>query len=419
MMTTEAPAADSSSDTADCNRYLEEKNVKALLVLIVEAILVDKPDNAIGYVANFLLEKYPEETKELNLLKKEKPPSLVVANKAASNEDEMSESDSDEDCSSVITDESLAPIKSASSSSEKPPVRKKRRESVCAEKITDHAVAESELKVIDKTEAEAARILQILKNNVFFSHLDEHQMHTIQSVMFGVEKSDGDVIISQGDDGDNFYVVDSGAVEVFITSKDTGERNLVKTCEAGDSFGELAILYNAPRAASCIAKGDVRLWALDRISFNVTMMKTTKAKRKNMTEILLKIPAFSQLTEYELLTIADTLQEETFEHGTTICHQGDRGDKFYLIHEGTAICTITQDGTSVEVARLSTGSYFGEVALLTTKPRQATVTVEGKLKCSSIHRRSFNRVLGCLQTTLMRNMEEYGNVLETLLKSTI
>ncbi|KAL7532503.1 hypothetical protein ACHAXR_009650 [Thalassiosira sp. AJA248-18] len=403
---------------AELHEYLKEKNLNALFVSIVEAILIDKPENPIGFMTNFLLKKYPEETKELHdKLTEEKPPSLFVVAKKCSSNEELSDTGSD--CSSVNTNESVVASTRHDypSSSEKPPLKKKRRESVCAEKITEDVVEESELKVIEKTQNEAARILQILKSNVFFSHLDEHQMQTIQNVMFNVEKSDGDVIISQGDDGDNFYIIDSGTVEVFIQSSDTSERNLVKTCEAGDAFGELAIMYNAPRAASCISKGDVRLWALDRVSFNVILMKTTMAKRKSMTNILFKIPVFSQLTEYELLTIADTLQEETFKDKDIICNQGDtRCDRFYLVSEGTAVCTVSQDDeTIVDVARLSSGSYFGEIALLTTKPRQATVTAEGNLKCLTMTRRTFNRVMGPLQDILMRNIEEYNKIRESLL----
>lgn len=400
---------------AELHNYLAEKNINALFVSIVEAILIDKPENPIGFMTNFLLEKFPEETKGCS--KQQKPPILVVTKQCDDNE--LSEGSGGSDCSSVNTNESVAPTSRHDdpSSCEKP-VRKKRRESVCAEKITDDVVKESELKLIEKSETEAERIVQILKSNVFFGHLDEHQMETVQNVMFPVEKTDGDVIIRQGDDGDNFYVVDSGVVEVFIDSGDNGERNLVKTCEAGDAFGELAIMYNAPRAASCIAKGDVRLWALDRLSFNVILMKTTIAKRKRMTDVLLRIPVFSQLTEYERMTIADTLQEEAFDHNEIICQQGDRGDKFYLIDEGTAVCTIEQDGDSsgsMEVARLSSGSYFGEIALLTTKPRQATVTADGNLKCLTVNRRTFSRVMGPLQDILMRNIEEYNRTLASTL----
>ena len=184
-------------------------------------------------------------------------------------------------------------------------------------------------------------------------------MKSIQDTMFIVNKADGDVIIQQGDDGDNFFCIDSGVVEIYIDSKD-GERSLVKTCKEGDSFGELAIMYNAPRAASCIAKGEeCKLWAIDRLTFNVILMKTAMSKRNDMSTILLKIPIFKQLTQYELLTIADTLVEETFDDNTILCNQGDIGDKFYLVHEGVAVCTRQiGDGDTVEVARLSSGSYL-------------------------------------------------------------
>lgn len=77
----------------------------------------------------------------------------------------------------------------------------------------------------------------------------------------------------------------------------------------------------------------------------------------------LKVPAFGQFTEYELLKAADALREEAFGDGVVVFRQGDRGNKFYLVAEGTAVCTIARDnGTSVEVARLSDGSYFGEVS---------------------------------------------------------
>ena len=400
-----------SDITSELHKYLEEKNINAIFLSIVEEILHNKPENPIGFMVNFTLEKYPEETKgfgKQQLQERTKAPSFV-STKVSSNDD-IGETDSE--CSSVNTiesDDASSLLCDELSISEKSPVQKKRRESVCAEQLTEVTVAESVLKVIEKSETEAARILYILKNNVFFNHLDEYQMKTVQDVMFCVERTDGDVIIKQGDDGDNFYCIDNGIVEIFIDSPKTGERNLVRTCEDGDAFGELAIMYNAPRAASCIAKGNVRLWALDRVSFNVILMKTTIAKRKGTVDILLNIPVFCLLTEFELNTIADTLQEAIFEDGTVICKQGDRGDKFYLVHQGTAVCTKSvADGTSVEVARLSTGAYFGEISLLTKQPRQATVTADGSLKCFSLDRRTFNRVMGPLREMLMRSIDEYA-----------
>jgi cAMP-dependent protein kinase regulator len=128
-----------------------------------------------------------------------------------------------------------------------------------------------------------------------------------------------------------------------------------------------------------------------------------------MVDILLNVPVFCLLTEFELQTLADTLQEEVFEDGSVICQQGETGEKFYLVHQGTAICTKElENGSSVEVARLSSGAYFGEIALLTKQSRQATVTADGVLKCFSLDRRTFNRVMGPLRDMLMRSMEEYS-----------
>jgi cAMP-dependent protein kinase regulator len=411
---------------ADLHKYLAEKNINELFVSILESILLNKPENPIGFMAKYLIEKYPEETQDIVKLNQDNknPPSHVV--KECSSKYRIPSSlEIESDCSSVDTRESVPTVRRRSSDCSSAfsresigcestrrltlpelPIRRQRRVSVCAEKITEDVVAESELKVINKTEAEAATIFTIMKNNVFLSHLDEHQTKTIQEAMFCVEKADGEVIINQGDEGDNFYCIEEGIVNVFIDSCDIAEgRKLVKTCASGDSFGELALMYNAPRAATCIASGNVRLWALDRVSFNVILRKTTIDKRKSMIDFLMKIPVFSQLTESELLTIADTLQDGAFKDGAVICKQGDRGDRFYVVHQGTAVCIKSQNnGTSIEVAKLTPGSYFGEIALLTSKPRQATVTAVGDLKCFSVDKGTFDRCLGPLANILMRSI---------------
>jgi hypothetical protein len=63
----------------------------------------------------------------------------------------------------------------------------------------------------------------------------------------------------------------------------------VVTYRQGDSFGELALMYNAPRAASVIAKGDCQLWALDRLTFKVILMDTTGDKRRRYEAFLSRV----------------------------------------------------------------------------------------------------------------------------------
>ena len=102
--------------------------------------------------------------------------------------------------------------------------------------------------------------------NVLFTHLEPDELTDILDAMFLVIKKPGDVIIQQGDEGDNFYIIDAGTVEVWI-AKDGVEPEKFSELSDGNSFGELALIYGTPRAATCKAKTDVKLWAIDRDTY--------------------------------------------------------------------------------------------------------------------------------------------------------
>ena len=59
-----------------------------------------------------------------------------------------------------------------------------------------------------------ASLSKAIAKNVLFSHLDENERSDIFDAMFPVNAMPGEVIIQQGDEGDNFYIIDSGDVEV-------------------------------------------------------------------------------------------------------------------------------------------------------------------------------------------------------------
>ena len=58
-----------------------------------------------------------------------------------------------------------------------------------------------------------------------------------------------------------------------------GENKFLKTYHSGEAFGELALLYNAPRAATIIAKTEAKLWQLDRNTFNYIVKEAATKKR--------------------------------------------------------------------------------------------------------------------------------------------
>ena len=59
------------------------------------------------------------------------------------------------------------------------------------------------------------------------------------------------------------YVVESGELDCFKLFAGNAEQTHLKIYKPGEAFGELALLYNAPRAATIIAKSDSLLWGLD------------------------------------------------------------------------------------------------------------------------------------------------------------
>lgn len=99
----------------------------------------------------------------------------------------------------------------------------------------------------------------------------------------------------QGDPGEEFYVVDSGVPEVYV--KKDGAEVKVLTYGEGDAFGELALMYNAPRAATVKANGAVKVWALDRLTFKVILMDTTMKKRNVYKGFLEQVDLLKSLSE--------------------------------------------------------------------------------------------------------------------------
>mmetsp|Transcript_120973 Transcript_120973/g.287375 ORF Transcript_120973/g.287375 Transcript_120973/m.287375 type:complete len:391 (+) Transcript_120973:68-1240(+) len=261
--------------------------------------------------------------------------------------------------------------------------------------------------VFAKTEEQKTRLANILKECFLFASIDSHDMAILIDAMQEKVVEQGTRLINQGDDGDCLYVIEEGQMNCFIQSSE-GERK-VKECVAGDLFGELALLYNCPRAASVEAAQRCVLWELDRESFNQIVKKAAISHREQLEEFLEKVPLLQSMETYERSSLCDALHAVSFNKGEVIVQQGEIGDTFYILEEGTAVVTkVYVAGTPAkEVLRLQHGAYFGELALLNNEPRAASVHAATDCQCYTLSRRTFNRLLGPLQEILQRNAREY------------
>lgn len=273
-----------------------------------------------------------------------------------------------------------------------------RRTSVSAESYQPSEVDPSHHIVIPKSKDSIERIEQAISKNLLFKNLDSLQKSRIIDSMFERKVISGEVIIKEGDEGDNFYVVDSGKFSIQI--KEKGE---VMQVGSGGTFGELALMYNTPRSASVIALSDGYLWAVDRITFRKIIIDISFRKRKMYEGFLRNVPILSTLEREDVCKIADALEPAKFQPDTVIIRQGDPGDAFFIIVNGTA--SVFVDGEQVN--SLGPGDYFGELALLNNSPRAATIKAQTAVECLVLEAASFNRLLGPLDEILKHNQGKY------------
>jgi|EP00927_Polykrikos_kofoidii_P073701 cAMP-dependent protein kinase regulator len=242
--------------------------------------------------------------------------------------------------------------------------------------------------VIPKTDEQKERLTACLLTSFLFANLDERDLATVVAAMKEAPSEPKQRIIMQGDDGECLYVVESGQLNCIIKTSE-GEEKVVKTCGTGDVFGELALLYNCPRAATVESVDHCVCWKLDRGTFKHIVHDRAQQKRAMYEDFLTKVPLLQTVDAYGRSQIADALRSDSFVDGQVVVTQGEMGDRFYIVEEGEAIAT--KDGE--EAMKYVTGDYFGELALLRNQPRATTVTSKGVLKVLSIDSRTFKSLL--------------------------
>jgi len=248
-------------------------------------------------------------------------------------------------------------------------------------------------------EAKKSSLSKSIVKSSLFSHLKEEEMDEVFDSLFPSEAAQEDTIIRQGDVGDNFYIIDEGSVNIYVND------TKVTTLGEGGSFGELALIYGTPRAATVKAATQVKMWGIDRDSYKRILMESTIKKRKIYEDFLSNVAILEQLDKWERLTIADALEAVSFDAGAEIVKKGEEGDEFFLILEGTAGVTEFRD--DCEEVLLQPAEYFGEISLLLDRPRQATVTAKEELRCAKLDRSRFERVLAPCFTIMRENMKKY------------
>ncbi|RLN73870.1 hypothetical protein BBJ28_00006597 [Nothophytophthora sp. Chile5] len=254
---------------------------------------------------------------------------------------------------------------------------------------------------VPKNNQTRAMITKALKAHYLFSSLDQTEINEMIDVMAMVTIQAGEPVIAQGTSGKCFYVLESGNCDIVVDGQ------LVGTYTNGDAFGELALLYNCPRAATIRATTGCILWTVERTMFRKIMATTASATQLARVNFLKNVELLQRLSNNQLQKVAAALKLQRFNDGEYIIRQGDDGNAFYIIVEGTVRCTSRTGGSAEpekELMTLQRGNYFGEMALVLNEPRQANCIAAGVVDCYVMDRTEFTTLLGPLRSLIDRQM---------------
>lgn len=249
-----------------------------------------------------------------------------------------------------------------------------------------------------KSDADVTLIKKALQENVnlnTIANLDDVRMKAMCDVMWKEDVAEGTALIKQNDlQADHFYIVQQGSFSVSKAEGDGKEGTSLEaaataqlgTIEAGGSFGELALLYFAPREI---------------------LLKANEAEMKQNLNYVGRCEVFEAvLKDSEKKELAKAMMEMTFTKDETIFEQGEVGTQFFLLVEGSV--TVIKDGKEVAslTATAERAPYFGEKALENKEPRAATVKVtSASAKTLFVDKESFEVVLGSLTELVKRGKD--------------
>ena len=367
-------------------------NVTGIVEKMTIDIMLHKPEDTVGFMVDWLEDKGPEVQKQFKRKVQNRPEGV-----------ETSDSSDDE------VDDHFLEV------SKKRPTYTQQRKSVSAE-VFGMFNPKKEFKptVVPKSEAVKQQIRELLMDIFMFKNLEDKDMETILSAMEIKEFKKDDMVITQGDDGDELFIVGRGSLNCYKRFSGNNKDTFLKQYKQGEVFGELALLYNTPRAASIQANENSILYSLNRECFNHIVKESAVKNRLKYEEFLSQVEVLQSLDNYERSKLCDCLTITEYNKDQCVIKEGEKGNTFFLILEGEAVARKWNQNTKQEeeVYNYNEKMYFGELSLLRDQPRAASIIAKSKLKCASIKRNAFKRILGPLEEILKRNAENYKKFVE-------
>lgn len=209
----------------------------------------------------------------------------------------------------------------------------------------------------------------------------------------------GDTIVQAGERGDLFNYILNGKVRMIGHDQDGREFNL-GLMVAGESFGQEALLKDDVQTYTLRASTKLELLSLSKIKFMQMIEAHPELKvylleqlaDDAMRAFLKRTALLAPLNHKELRSLLDQIVMREYAPGQVIVSEGDVGDAFYIIRSGTASVLKESEGNR-KLNVMKAGEFFGELALLTGNPRQASVVADEAVTAFSLAKNDFDKLI--------------------------
>merc|ERR1712232_486072 len=138
------------------------------------------------------------------------------------------------------------------------------------------------------------------------------------------------------------FVIENGRLNVF---KDGAMGPVFTYDSPGQYFGDLALLYNAPRAATVVALTDSQLWSIDRTTFSVLVLEATRKAMQNRMNFLGAIDLLKDLHSEQIAQLGEHLVVRVVEQGDLVIREGEEGFELFILEDGR--CEARKGGKMV------------------------------------------------------------------------
>ena len=202
----------------------------------------------------------------------------------------------------------------------------------------------------------------------------------------------GEVLCKQGENDRRVFIIVMGEVEI---SEGSDENQVVLAhLKRGEIFGEISALFDSPRISNVKVTRPTVLLIIPGESFEkvITGRSTLYSAileryKSRLTETALRsVDLFRHLDKNTLKPLIEASSLAGVPEGGVIVNEGEAGDYFYIIIRGTARVSHNLGDSTINLALMHSGDYFGEWSVLTGAPRAATVSAMNRVDMLRIER---------------------------------